>query len=248
MIGTFKDGKAYPGATILSGVFNQDGSNSPYLQPLVVNFNPENKTISNPNPQSISMYTSYTFFQLFNNYHCCNVQLFSVGQDKQGYIYNVLVGGVSLFYKTKNDSTGSGLDQVNSLFKAPFTTDISIVKQDNHGNFTQRLVPPTATTADFLKNNQLSTFGTESFFIPNPAIPMTSALPESSGVLDLDWIISKGQKQFKLGTMYGGIENLQNAKPPTYPPPYPPSFSPESTDATSRMVDVYITFDTSSKH
>jgi len=77
---------------------------------------------------------------------------------------------------------------------------------------------------------------------------MTSALPESSGVLDLDWIISKGQKQFKLGTMYGGIENLQNAKPPTYPPPYPPSFSPESTDATSRMVDVYITFDTSSKH
>jgi len=45
MIGTFKDGKATPGATILSGVFNQDGSNSPYLQPLLVNFNPENKTM-----------------------------------------------------------------------------------------------------------------------------------------------------------------------------------------------------------
>lgn len=43
MIGTFQfeDGKAkaYPGATILSGVFNQDGSNAPYLQPIHVNFN-----------------------------------------------------------------------------------------------------------------------------------------------------------------------------------------------------------------
>lgn len=46
MIGTFKfeDGKAYPGATILSGVFNQDGSNAPYLQPIHVNFNKENMT------------------------------------------------------------------------------------------------------------------------------------------------------------------------------------------------------------
>jgi len=34
-------------------------------------------------------------------------------------------------------ATGFQLDQVNDLFKAPFTTDISIIKQDNHGHFTQ---------------------------------------------------------------------------------------------------------------
>ena len=81
-------------------------------------------------------------------------------------------------------------------------------------------------------------FGTESLFIPNPAIPLTKALPESSGVLDLDWIIAQNQSRYKLGTMYGGIENIPSA----YPPPYPPSFQPAQTDATSRMVDVYITF------
>ena len=29
------------------------------------------------------------------------------------------------------------IDQVSSLFSAPFTTDISIVKMDVHGGFTQ---------------------------------------------------------------------------------------------------------------
>jgi len=81
-------------------------------------------------------------------------------------------------------------------------------------------------------------FGTESFFIPNPAIPLTKALPESSVVLDLNWIRAQKQPKYKLGTMYGGIENIPSA----YPPPYPPSFKPELTDATSRMVDIYITF------
>jgi len=135
--GTFKfeDGKAYPGATILSGVFNQDGSNAPYLQPIHVNFNKENMT-RDPNPSYIPVFSSRPFFQLFNNYDCCNLQLFST-EKLQGYIYNVLCGGVSFFYKTENDPTGFQLDQVNDLFKAPFTTDISIIKQDNHGHFTQ---------------------------------------------------------------------------------------------------------------
>ena len=83
-------------------------------------------------------------------------------------------------------------------------------------------------------------FGAESFFIPNPKIQLTKALPESSGVLDLDWIKAQGQTKYKLGTMYGGIENKPIAS--AYPPPYPPSFQPEWTDATYRMVDIYITF------
>ena len=44
MTGTFKLDDGTDGATILSGVFNQDGSNAPYLQPIVVNFNNTNKT------------------------------------------------------------------------------------------------------------------------------------------------------------------------------------------------------------
>ena len=72
--------------------------------------------------------------------------------------YNVLLGGVSYFFKTP-DSVGRlpisakytsiikkisnyiesamPIDQVSSLFSAPFTTDISIVKMDFQGRFTQ---------------------------------------------------------------------------------------------------------------
>jgi len=58
--------------------------------------------LRDPNPSYIPVFSSRPFFQLFNNYDCCNLQLF--GTEKlQGYIYNVLCGGVSFFYKTEND-------------------------------------------------------------------------------------------------------------------------------------------------
>ena len=93
---------AKPGIIILSGVFNQDGSNAPYLQPIVVNVNPSNKTPPNakrPN-QEIPTYSSEAFFQLYNNYNCASVQLYSQSTDYQG-TYHVLVGGVSYFFSEK---------------------------------------------------------------------------------------------------------------------------------------------------
>ena len=113
LLGTFvpagdnKPAQCSPGAVILSGVFNQDGSNGPYLQPIVVNFNPALKSVKKPTDQ-IPIFTSRTFFQLYNQYDCANAQLLSIkGAENtvDATQYNVLMGGVSFFYKTE-DPTG----------------------------------------------------------------------------------------------------------------------------------------------
>ena len=95
--------KALPGALILSGVFQQDGSNAPFLQPIIFSFNQKDTTINPPNGQDASIATTIpsfqvgSFFQLYNNYSCASVQLFS---PKDSAIYNILLGGVSYFYKS----------------------------------------------------------------------------------------------------------------------------------------------------
>ncbi len=101
ILATFTNGKGYVGAVIFSGVFNQDGSDAPYLQPLLINFNPNLTAQGSANPKKIPMYTSASFFQLFNNYNCPNIQLFSA---EQGVMYHVLLGGVSYFYVPKDSS------------------------------------------------------------------------------------------------------------------------------------------------
>ena len=95
--GNGKPAQCSPGAVILSGVFNQDGSDAPYLQPIVVNFNPTLET-KTPSPTEIPIFTSRTFFQLYNQYDCANAQLLSI--EDGATQYNVLMGGVSFFYKT----------------------------------------------------------------------------------------------------------------------------------------------------
>ena len=106
-IGTYKaaagdkPASAFPGAIILSGVFNQDGSDSPYLQPIVVNFNPNLEAETSTVPLKIPIYSSRPFFQLFNNYDCANVQLLSQAGGTATQ-YNVLLGGVSYFFKTQD--------------------------------------------------------------------------------------------------------------------------------------------------
>ena len=107
--GDNKPAQCSPGAVILSGVFNQDGSNAPYLQPVSVNFNPTLSPVTDPKTK-IPVYKSHAFFQLFNNYDCANAQLVSQkapgkdGKDDAAQ-YNVLLGGVSFFFKTP-DSVG----------------------------------------------------------------------------------------------------------------------------------------------
>ena len=57
---------------------------------------------------------------------------------------------------------------------------------------------------------------------------------------------SDGKLRFKIGTIYGGIEivrrGLTISIESTVPTRYPPSFSPSETDASSRLIDVYVTF------
>ena len=61
------------------------------------------------------------------------------------------------------------------------------------------------------------------------------------GIMDYDKIKeqakkgSDGKLRFKIGTIYGGIES-------TVPTKYPPHFKPKETDASSRLIDVYLTF------
>ena len=105
--GDNKPAQCSPGAVILSGVFNQDGSDAPYLQPVGVNFNPTLSPVNDPDTK-IPVYTSRAFFQLFNNYDCANAQLLSQKAGKtsnEAAQYNVLLGGVSYFFKTP-DSVG----------------------------------------------------------------------------------------------------------------------------------------------
>ena len=68
---------------------------------MIFTFCPATIVLRDPNPKYIPVYSSMAFFQLFNSYDCCNLQLFSV-ENKQGNIYNVLCGGVSFFYKTND--------------------------------------------------------------------------------------------------------------------------------------------------
>lgn len=78
-----------PGALILSGVFQQDGSNAPFLQPIVFSFKKKSFNVA-------------PFFQLYNNYSCANLQLFS---SEDVAMYNILLGGVSYFYSSPSGGT-----------------------------------------------------------------------------------------------------------------------------------------------
>ena len=92
--------KAFPGALILSGVFQQDGSNAPFLQPIIFSFSSGDITINPPGhgkAKTIPTFQVGSFFQLYNNYSCASVQLFS---PKDSAMYNILLGGVSYFFKS----------------------------------------------------------------------------------------------------------------------------------------------------
>ena len=98
---------------------------------------------------------------------------------------------------------------------------------------------PTRINAQFFESTELSTFGTESVFIPATGVPLSPALPSYMGVMDYDAIkkqaLEKPDCRFKIGTIYGGIES-------TAPANHPPKFDPSDTNASSRLIDVYLNF------
>ncbi|KAL5499509.1 hypothetical protein EMCRGX_G010943 [Ephydatia muelleri] len=218
-----KTGKALPGALILSGVFQQDGSNAPYLQPIVFSFNKEDTKLPQDPDNPIKSFTVKPFFQMYNNYSCANLQLFSA---KDQAIYNVLMGGVSYFFSS---DTG-GLDQATSLFQVPFTTDVSILKMDNHGHCTQALSPKSDM---FFSSTKITTFGTEALFIPDNGLSTCTKANLSSEIFDLDQIRSNWKIPVRLGSILGGIESSEAVR-------FPPVFHPEYTVASSRLIDVYL--------
>ena len=102
---SFNSDTALPGALILSGVFQQDGSDAPFLQPIVHSFMMQDIILPGQPPDNPThSFSVQTFFQLYNNYSCANIQLFSA-EDKA--IYNVLLGGVSYFFSGTKDGRTS---------------------------------------------------------------------------------------------------------------------------------------------
>ena len=69
----------------------------------------------------------------------------------------------------------------------------------------------------------------------NPDIPLSKAFTNDNTqeILDLDWILRQTRTQYKLGTIYGGIESTKGQT-------NLPKFDPSDTDAASRLIDVYI--------
>ena len=80
----------------------------------------------------------------------------------------------------------------------------------------------------------ITTFGTEALFIPdNYMRGMPNQCSLSSEIFDLDEIRKRNCRSIRLGTIFGGIES-------TTDPGFPPVFQPKETEASSRLIDVYL--------
>lgn len=117
---------------------------------------------------------------------------------------------------------------------------------DNNGNFTQVYMCKACCLTyyctlfwqvlcpksyDFFCSTNITTFGTEALFIPNNCLPINKA-NLSNDVFDLD-TISSMKCPVLLGSIFGGIESSEAVG-------FPPEFHPEKTQASSRLIDVYL--------
>ncbi len=129
-----------------------------------------------------------TFKQGMNNYNSATVSLLSGTGD----MFFILFGGITFEYYQ------------NGMFKTdseiPFTNEITVVKRDSSGIYTQYLLPTTypiiLSTGPHLGNRLL--FGAGAKFIPVPGIPMSG-----NGVLDLAQITTPTV----IGYIIGGIQS-----------------------------------------
>jgi hypothetical protein len=175
-----KDGKATRSLVAYSGVFTKAGG----VWTVPVTISADGK----PSMQDPKKTT--TFKQGMNNYVCPTLGLFSKNSSD---MYTVFFGGLSYGYF------------VNGVFttdaEIPFINQVTTIKYDNRGNFSQYLLnsqyPVILSTGSNPGNPLL--FGAGAYFIP------VSDLPKyNNGVLKLDRL---GKDPLLVGYIVGGIES-----------------------------------------
>lgn len=166
------------GLVALSGVFTPDSG--AWTVPVVIKEHGD-PVMANPDLPA-------TFKQGMNNYNSATVGLYS---RKYASMYTLLLGGISYgFYS-------NGVFQTDS--ELPFINQITTVKLDRNGNFTQYLMDseyPVILSTDVHPGNPLL-FGTGAYFIS------TNIPKYPNDVLSLDAI----RKKTVIGYIVGGIQS-----------------------------------------
>jgi hypothetical protein len=164
-----------PGLVVLSGVFTP--TFGAWTVPVEVDA-AGNPTMADPAAPG-------TFKQGMNNYYSAKVGLYS---EAAGEMHEILLGGISLQYW---NATSSSIVTDNGL---PFVNDITSIKIDAAGNYTQNYLGQFPELLD-LAGNRLR-FGTNAEFLLADSIPTFE-----NGVIKLDAL----HGQTVLGHIFGGI-------------------------------------------
>jgi hypothetical protein len=163
------------GLVALSGVFTD--SDGAWTVPVVIDGN-GNPSMADPNLPG-------TFKQGMNGYHSAKLGMYS---ESAGAMHEVLFGGISLQY---HDSATNTFVTDNNL---PFINDITSIKIDAAGNFSQHLLGEFPQILD-MAGNRLR-FGANAEFFLADGIPTYD-----NGVIKLDALT----EPTTLGYIFGGL-------------------------------------------
>ncbi len=195
----------HPYFVAFGGVFTPGNNFGAWTVPIEIDVDGTSKslTLSTPKP----------FAQGMNNYECANIGLYS---EKTQDMYTIFFGGISFFYSINRgiySQDGSFCED----FDLGFTNDVTTIRIDEQGNYSQYLMsatfPPIPT--DFgscplpsypitcsnvvTQRSPVLLFGASALFLPAPNLPL---YPNS--VIALDQL---GDKPILLGYIVGGIKS-----------------------------------------
>lgn len=173
-------GVPVPAYVAFSGVFTETGG--AWTVPVLINTEGE-PSMDNPADPD-------TFKQAMNNYVCPTAGLFS---NNTGNMYEILFGGITYGF------FANGTFNVDP--ELPFTNQITTIRLDKKGNYTQFIMPgeyPTIFSTASNPGNVLL-FGAGGDFIPVDDLPMYK-----NGVLKYDKL---GRGPILIGYILGGIQS-----------------------------------------
>lgn len=167
------------GSIAYAGVFTNTAGGGVWTVPVVIDMTGK-PTMADPNSPA-------TFKQALNQYVCASAGLYS---RKNRSMYNIFFGGMTYgYYSGTTFQTDAEI---------PFTNQVTTVKMDKNGNFTQYLMDsryPTLYSATINPGNPLL-FGAGAYFIPNNTLPHFA-----NGVISLDNL----NRTAVIGYIVGGI-------------------------------------------
>lgn len=175
----------------LGGVFTPGDNFGAWTIPIEIFSNGSSKMLNASNPN--------TFAQGMNNYTCPNIGLYS---EKTKDMYTLLFGGISFLYTVNGGfySPGGSFIEDDGL---GFTNDVTTIRIDSSGNYSQYLMSgtyPTITpTFGTPPRAPALLFGASADFFPAQNLPLYS-----NGVIAMDKL---GSSPLLLGYIVGGIQS-----------------------------------------